>query len=191
MNVHGTVTWNRSSSCNSRCYCRHLVMLSMRMRMRMGWYYFFRRTTPTATISSAISRHDITASFTSGCACSIRPVALPGLCLIEYLWHHKLSFFLFFMLPKMVLVHHPIRLFGFSIFPKVGVEDQDFLAPFLFAIHHDWPGLACLVPPCFPTLQVTFGLDFSSFSCPSCVSFRRSVEEVPAQAISCDSCCKK
>ena len=169
LNVNGTVTcyWINPSY-------RHFISM---------WNYFLWRTTSTTTISPAIR---VTASFTSGCT-PFRPVALSWLCLIEYLWNHKLSFFLFLILTKVVLMHDPVGLFRLSVFPKICVKDKYFLAPFLLAIHHYRPSLPSLVPPCFSTLQVTFGLNFSSLSCPSCVSFRWSMEEMPAQAISCDS----
>lgn len=53
---------------------------------------------------------------------SVGPIALSGLGLIEYLGYNEFSFFLFFVLSQMVLVHYPIRLLRFSVLPEVGVE---------------------------------------------------------------------
>lgn len=147
---------------------------------------FLGRATPTSTVSSS-TIWQFPTSFTCCAGTPIWPVTLPWLCLIKYLWHHKLPFSLLLMLAKMVLMHHPVGLLRLSVFPKVGVEDKDFLAAFLFPIHHHWPGLTCLVPSGFSTLQVTFILDLSSLSCACCVCLWRSVEEVLAQAISCYS----
>ncbi|WVZ15276.1 hypothetical protein V8G54_012842 [Vigna mungo] len=155
---------------------RHLISVSSN---------FFGRTTSTSTVPSATVVRFST-SFTS-CCTSIRPVALSWLCLIEYLGDHKLSLFLFFMLPQMVLVHHPVGFFWLSVLSKVGVKYKNFLATLLFSIHHHWSGLTSLVPPGFSTLQVTFVLNLSPLSCPSCVSLGGSMEEVPAQSISCYS----
>ena len=107
MNIQGSATWYWRSNWPSSW-----DFVSLRN-------YFFRRTTPTTTVSSAAR---VAASFTKGCT-SISVIALPWLCLIEYLRNHKLSFFLFFMLTKVVLMHDPISLFGSSIFSKIGVED--------------------------------------------------------------------
>ena len=159
-------------------YGRHLISMSNNL---LG------RTTPTSTVPSATIVIWFSTPFTS-CCTSIWPVALSWLCLVEYLWHHKFPFFLFLKLPQMVLVHHPIGLLRFSVLPKIGIENKDFLAPFLFSVHHYWPCLTGLVPPGFSTLQVTLVLDLSPLPCPRCVCLWGPVEEVPAQAISCYSC---
>lgn len=110
LNVHGMSTVSGYWSNPSR---RHVISL--------GNYLPAGRTTPTTTVSSAAIR-GIAASFASGCT-PVRPVALSRLSLIKYLGNHKLAFFLFFVLTQVVLVHHPVGLFGFSVFPEICVED--------------------------------------------------------------------
>jgi len=141
---------------------------------------FLRRTTPTSTVSSSISVGLLFSTSFTGCGTSIWPIALPRLCLVENLGHHKLSLFFFFVLSQMVLVHHPVCLFWFSVLPEVGVEHQNLLATLLFPIHHHWSCLTCLVPSGFPSLQVAFVLNLSPLSCPCCVSLWGPVEEVSA-----------
>lgn len=104
---------------------------------------------------------------------------LSRLCLVEYFGDHQFSIFFFLRVSQVVLMHHPISLFGFLLPAMVSVEDKDFLEPFndLDTIWEDWAGLSCLVPPCFDLLIRT-RMDFSSFSGTGGVSLGRTMEEV-------------
>lgn len=170
--------WRRDTTNNINSNSRHLISVTVMSRD----INFLRRTAPTPTISSAAGSTVISlfsTSLTTRCCSSnsttnsmirIRPIALPWLCLIEYLRHHKFPFFLLLVLSQMVLVHHPVGLLWFPVLPKIGVQNQNLLAPLLFPIHHHRPCLTCLVPPGFPSLQVvTLVLNLPPLSCPCCV----------------------
>lgn len=169
LNIHGRVSWHSSTN-SSRQF------IPMRRRNIIIVDVLWWRTASTSTIPSAIN---ITVGFSSSTASSVTPITLPWLSLIKYLWHHKFTFFLFFMLPQMVLMHYPVCLLRFTVLPKVCVENKNFLTTSLLPIHHYWPSLTCLVPTGFTSLQVlTFCLDLPSFSCTCCVCFWWSVEEM-------------
>jgi len=110
LNVQGSVEGCYVRDSNDS---RHFISVS---------HNFLRRTTSTSTVSSSIGVGLLFSTSFTSCGSSIRPIALPRLCLVEYLGHHKLSLFFLLVLAQMVLVHHPVCLFRFSILPEVGVE---------------------------------------------------------------------
>jgi len=111
---------------------------------------------------------------------------LSRLCLVENLWNHQLSIFLFFASTKVVLMHHPIGLLGLLLSSIVGVEDKDFLETLHSTTYENWSCFSCFVPPCLASFFISVNL--SSFPCSGCVRFRWPVKEVADLSIFAYTC---